>query len=116
MNDTFSPKILIFSWNHQALRICETADLKTKKKNRQGYFGMGLTTSYQFDCLLPDFFPEWQKIIEEKDPDVVVFGSQEDASPGSYMHSDFLPDVMESELGYIFFKRTKLMGIGVETY
>lgn len=98
--------ILIFSWNHQAVRIASS--YSRDKKDEWNYVRV-------CDCYEPDFFPKLEEHISEYSPDVVVFGSQEDAIPGSYFHSDFLPEEM-AKLYYNLQKRTRLMGLGIETY
>jgi hypothetical protein len=91
--------IFIFTWNHQALRI----------------------SAPSVECILPytlhdpDFYPAIESILTSHKPDVVVFGSQEDPSPGSYFHSHFLPEAL-AKIQYNLLKRTKMMGVGVETY
>ena len=110
-------KILIFSWNHQALRIGEMEKLPQEEENFEEVITATVAWSLSkfYESHPPDFFPEWEKIILDSNPDVVVFGSQEDAIPGSYFHSDFLPKKM-ADLYYNLQKRTRLMGFGVETY
>nr|QBK92016.1 MAG: uncharacterized protein LCPAC304_03590 [Pithovirus LCPAC304] len=101
-----SVKILIFSWNHQAIRIGESVVPERK---------IEWSVSYFYESHPPDFFPNVEAILQSYDPDIAVFGSQEDAIPGSYFHSDFLPQKM-AQLHYNLQKRTRLMGLGIETY
>jgi len=111
-------KILIFSWNHQAVRIGEMERCsQEEEENFEEVVSATITWSLSkiYESYPPDFFPEWEKIIMESEADVVVFGSQEDAIPGSYFHSDFLPKKM-ADLYYNLQKRTRLMSLGIETY
>lgn len=101
-----SGKIMIFSWNHQAVRIGDSID-----EAKRGEWSLAQI----YESYPPDFFTYVESIIEHHSPDVVVFGSQEDAIPGSYFHSDFLPKKM-ADLYYNLQKRTRLMGLGIETY
>lgn len=101
-----SGKMMIFSWNHQAVRIGDSI----KETESRDWSLAQIYESYP-----PDFFPHIENIIKHHNPDVVVFGSQEDAIPGSYFHSDFLPKKM-ADLYYNLQKRTRLMGLGIETY
>lgn len=107
------PKIMIFSFNHQAVRM-SAIEKKSEDLTSSTFsiFDDGWTF-YETHC--PDFFDEVEKVINTYKPDVVVFGSQEDAIPGSYLHSHFLPKKM-GDLYYNLQKRTRLMGLGVETY
>jgi len=109
-----STKILIFSWNHQAVRIGEVERVDDEKEISESS-GIVWSISKIYESYPADFFPEWEQIIIRSDPDVVVFGSQEDPIPGSYFHSDFLPKKM-ADLYFNLQKRTRLMGLGIETY
>jgi len=97
-------RIMIFSWNHQAVRI------GCSKYSSNEWSWLKIHDSHP-----PDFFDGIEEMIVEKNPDIVVFGSQEDAIPGSYFHSNFLPKKM-GDLYYNLQKRTRLMGLGIETY
>lgn len=103
-------KILVFSWNSQSVRLCESLDDQRIEYNRSGF---GVQWPYQ--CEKADFYPKLTEQIVEKDPDIVVVGFQEDAEPGSYFHSHLLPEEMP-KIGYNLVKRTKLIGIGKITY
>lgn len=103
----YKPKIMIFSWNNQAIRISSTP-----KSSKPGLYEEVWSL---YETHYPDFMDEVEKIIVSHNPDIVVFGSQEDAIPGSYFHSHFLPKKM-GDLYYNLQKRTRLMGFGVETY
>lgn len=102
------PRIMIFSWNNQATRISAVP------KSSSSFPLYNEDWSF-YETHYPDFFDEIEKAIITYKPDVVVYGSQEDAIPGSYFHSDFLPKKM-GDLYYNLQKRTRLMGLGIETY
>ncbi len=105
-----SYKILVFSWNTQSLKLCETLSDQQAIWNRSG-----LLPKWQYVCEIPDFFPRLVEYIKSNDPDLIVIGFQEDRHPGSYFHSHLLPEELPP-LGYSLVKRTKLMGVGVTTY
>jgi len=108
-----NPKIVIFSFNHQAVRMSATP--KSSSDSTSSPL-LPFDEDWTFyETHYPDFFDEVEKVIVTHKPDVVVFGSQEDAIPGSYLHSHFLPKKM-GDLYYNLQKRTRLMGLGVETY
>jgi hypothetical protein len=111
-----SYKIMVFSWNTQSVGLCETMNPNVAAYNRESYSSYipGLTT-WQYSTNIPDFFDKWKRLVQIKDPDLVVIGFQEDRFPGSYFHSHLLPEQMP-EIGYGLVKRTKLMGIGVTSY
>jgi hypothetical protein len=92
--------ILIFTWNHQGLRISGPK---------------GLESFLSYELHEPDFFVPIHHFIQSQKPDLVVFGSQEDPMPGSYFHSHYLPETLASQ-NYLLLKKTKLMGVGIETY
>lgn len=112
-------KILIFSWNTESLNLCETLSQEEAMKNRTGISSVPLIgnmlTSWQYNCEIPDFFPNLKNLIIDNSPDIVVIGFQEDRYPGSYFHSHFLPTEMP-QFGYGLVKRTKLMGLGITSY
>lgn len=105
VEDVPRPRIMIFSFNHQAVRI--SAVPHSDKTSHEDW--------NLYETHYPDFMDDVESIIKAHDPDIVVYGSQEDAIPGSYFHSHFLPKKM-GDLYYNLQKRTRLMGFGVETY
>lgn len=110
-------RILVFSWNTQSVNICETLDEKVANSHRNGSYipCIGQTTLWRYPGYIPDFFPSLVNKIAESDPDVLVFGFQEDRHPGSYFHSHLLKEELP-KLGYRLVKRTKLMGVGITSY
>lgn len=108
-------KVLLFTWNTQSVKLCETDSETQADINRSGYriFGFPLTT-WQYSCSIPDFWNQLADKIKQHDPDIIVIGFQEDRHPGSYFHSHFLPAKMP-ELGYSLIKRTKMLGFGRTT-
>lgn len=63
--------------------------------------------------IIPDFFREMIGVIEKSEkPDIVIFAFQEDTKPYSSFHSTLLRYNMGT-LGYKFFHRDKLIGLGV---
>lgn len=100
-----SLSIFIFTWNHQGLRIRGS---NIDKEIDVDWF-------LSFTTHKVDFFDPIQELLTKLKPDIVVFGSQEDPMPGSYFHSHYLPDVL-AKIGFVLLKKTKLMGVGVETY
>lgn len=105
-------KILVFSWNTQSIRLGESLRTEVLDENRTGALGIPGATTYWYEAKSPDFFS--YLIPYFKDVDIVVFGLQEDASPGSYFHSHFLQDVMP-EYGFELVRRSKLLGVGKTT-
>lgn len=102
-------KIICFCWNTQSIRLCETTSNFIMRKNREeNWFNK---YKYQYDAEIVDFMPNFILIMQEFDCDIVVFSFQEDASPGSYFHSDLLPLKMQ-EINYELLAREKIMGIG----
>lgn len=97
-NDDTSKKlsILIFSWNTQSIRISNMSSFIMYNKPN-------------------DFFPFMLSKILEYSPNIVVFGFQEDVSPGSHFHSHLLKEELPKN-GYVFLKRNKCVGIGKTTY
>jgi len=53
--------------------------------------------------------------ISENNPDIIVFGTQEDRKPGSYLQSDVLPRLL-TPLGYTRVAKTRMMGLGKTCY
>lgn len=89
-------KILVFSWNTSSLRLNNSNNLIMQSEPM-------------------DFFDTMSLKISGQDPDIVIFGFQEDASPGSYFHSHLLIEEMP-KLGFSLLKRCKQMGVGKTTY
>ena len=79
------PSVFIFSWN---------------------------TQSYPMDVKTPFTLPS--EIANSK-PDIVVFGTQEDRKPGSYLQSNVIPDLL-TPLGYTRVAKTRMMGLGKTCY
>lgn len=79
------PSVFIFSWN---------------------------TQSHPMDVNTPFALPPQ---ISDNKPDIVVFGTQEDRKPGSYLQSDVFPSLL-SPLGYTLVTKTRMMGLGKTCY
>jgi len=103
-------KIFCFIWNTQSVRLSESLNPLELTEHRNGFLA-----SYQFSAEIPDFFPSLMEKIKTENPDLVIIGFQEDASPGSYFHSHLLPTEMPKYM-YTLVKRTRLMGVGDTTY
>lgn len=99
-----SYRIMVFSWNTESIQLCETLDTKVSETNHEN-----------ISMNKADFLPDLIKFIEEKQPDLIVIGFQEDRYPGSYFHSHLLPKEMP-KFGYGLVKRTKFMGVGITSY
>lgn len=99
-------RILVFNWNHQGVRIGESLDLDELDSHRESY-----TSGYLYDYQLADFLPQIMNRVQRVKPHLFVFGSQEDASPGSYLHSHLLIQELQ-KIGYSLLERTRLMGVG----
>jgi hypothetical protein len=102
-------KIAIFSFNTASIGIIETMKPEVKKANRSSC----INTWYE--GMYPDFFKHLISIIITYQPDVIIFGLQEDRYPGSYFHSHFLPENM-NKYGYTLLKQNMLMGVGITSY
>ena len=105
--DNCEYKIMVFSWNTESVCLGETLDVK-EYNNKSNY-------KINYNCQLPDFYYELEKMIKNNNIDIVVIGFQEDRFPGSYFHSHLLPNEL-SKIGYKLLKRNKLMGVGITTY
>jgi len=105
--ETGEYKIMVFSWNTESVCLGETLDVK-EYNNKSNY-------KINYNCQLPDFYYELEKMIKNNNIDIVVIGFQEDRFPGSYFHSHLLPNEL-SKIGYKLLKRNKLMGVGITTY
>jgi len=105
--DNCEYKIMVFSWNTESVCLGESLDVK-EYNNKSNY-------KINYNCQLPDFYYELDKMIKNNNIDIVVIGFQEDRFPGSYFHSHLLPNEL-SKLGYKLLKRNKLMGVGITTY
>lgn len=104
-------RIMCFSWNTESVRLCETLDPEVKTAHRRGNIFGQYTPGGWLECEHPDFFRYMKTEIDVRQPDVVFVGFQEDAYPGSYFHSHFLPEEM-GKIGYTLLKRTTLKGVG----
>jgi hypothetical protein len=102
-------KILVFDFNSGGVRWCETGSQAQADKNRSGFRAL----LFKPPCVAPDFFESIRNSILGADtqPDLVVFSTQEEASSGTYFHSDFLPSRMP-DIGYALLKREVLEGVG----
>jgi len=103
-------RICAWTWNTQSVRLAETTNPEVYESHRaktsEGWF---------FSAEFPDFWPNLATQIQSEHPTICVFGFQEDAYPGSYFHSHFLPEAM-NKLGYQLFKRVKNLGAGKTSY
>lgn len=97
--------IMCFSWNASGLRFCSTMFEHEKQK---GFFAKIASKS---DCVTPDFFKEISKVIQDKNPGLVVMSTQDEDSSNTYFHAEFLEGEM-SRLHYKQLKRDKLDGVG----
>jgi hypothetical protein len=64
---------------------------------------------------MADFIHELKNIIITEAVDLICISFQEDAYPGSYFHSDLLPNEIMPNLGYKLIKRQKNIGLGKTT-
>lgn len=99
--------ILVITWNTQSNRLAESINPETLKTHREtGYLWRQGSIS--------DFWIPLKEKIEKERPFAVVIGFQEDVRPGSYFHSHLLPEEMD-KIGYEFYDRSTLMGVGQTT-
>jgi len=103
-------RILTWTWNTQSVRLAETNDPEIYRLHR-----LKTQDGWLFSAELPDFWLEMAQKIRSEKPTICIFGFQEDAYPGSYFHSHFLPEAC-AELGYQLFKRAKNIGAGKTSY
>lgn len=102
--------VICFSWNTQSNRIGETLNQELMEKHRSGYL-----SGWKYSGLLPDFWFFMEEKISDLSPKIVCVAFQEDARPGSYFHSHFLPEYMP-KIGYRFLFRSTKMGVGKTSY
>lgn len=105
-------KVGVFSWNTASVRLSETLVSEIHATNRRGYLEIPRLTSYQFAATIPDFVEQIMTLFA--DCDIIVWGLQEDAYPGSYFHSDLLVNLMPT-YGYSLVTRAKMIGVGKTT-
>jgi hypothetical protein len=98
--------IIVFSWNANNLRICETMNQLKANEARKG-----LLNIFSKPCLAPDFFENMRDIIKNKKANIVVVSTQSEDNSNSYFHSDLLYSQM-LELKYVLLKRYKLENVG----
>lgn len=102
--------VAVWTWNVQSIRLAESLDPEVLQQHRAK-----TQDGWLYSSEIPDFWPGISQYIAQINPTICVFGFQEDAFPGSYFHSHFLPTYFEP-LGYRLFKRVKNMGIGKTSY
>lgn len=109
MNNLESINILCITWNTQSISFSKylSSDIEDQEKNIQlnndSYINMN--TQYA-DCI--SIFCDK---IYQLQPTIIIISFQEDAFPGSYVHSHVLPREMNL-IGYSLIKRAKMQGIG----
>jgi hypothetical protein len=96
-------RVLCFCWNSDRTPLCESY-LENKSKSEisrpGGFF------SKSGSCYNPLFFDQIQVQIEQFNPILAVFLTENDPVTGSHFHSNFLPDKMKS-LSYKLLERDK---------
>lgn len=111
-------KILAFTWNTESVRLCESMDPMVCNEHRITVpYTNGLipSSNWLYNCEIPDFVDQLKKLIINNNIDIVSIGFQEDAYPGSYFHSDLLPNEIMPSIGYRLIKRNKTIGFGKTT-
>ena len=93
--------IMCFSWNAAGLRLCETMSQSKANNARQGAIGV-----FKSSCVAPNFFEDIRDAIRQKLPALVVMVTEDEASTGSYFHSNLLPEAMP-EIGYTRLRNEK---------
>lgn len=97
-------RIMIFDWNADGLKLCETS-LQNKADDRRS----GLQFFRRAKCTAPDFFSAITQLIRDNQVSLVLFSTQE-AIKESYFHSEFLPAIMKP-LGYSLLKSDEMEGM-----
>lgn len=105
---TNSLKIMIFSWNADGIRLCETLST-TRAQQQRGAFSKFI--GFKKDCVTPNFFIEIRRFIEDERPGLVVMTTQDEDISKTYFHAEVLPREMV-ESGYVMVQRQKLDNIG----
>lgn len=93
--------IMCFSWNAAGLRLCETMSQNSANSVRQSGFGV-----FKDTCVAPDFFEDIRDTIRAKRPALTVMVTEDEATKGSYFHSNLLTNAMP-EIGYILLHKEK---------
>jgi hypothetical protein len=96
-------RILVFFWNADGLRLCKNLDSTNPRGGFRDYF--------QEPCTTAKFFPEISELIKFNKPNIVVIGTAEEASSGTYLHSDLLSERMP-EMGFVKVDTAKQDGVG----
>jgi hypothetical protein len=113
-----SYKIFAFTWNTESIRLAESMDpnLIMDHRSKVPYTsGLIPSSTWLYQCHIADFMYELQQIIIKENIDIVCISFQEDAYPGSYFHSDLLPNEIMPAIGYKLVKRHKTIGLGKTT-
>lgn len=110
-----SYKIFAFTWNTESIRLSESMDQSVIMDHRSKIYGLIPSSTWVYQCHIADFIDEIQKIIIKENIDIVCISFQEDAYPGSYFHSDLLPNEIMPSIGYKLIKRHKTIGLGKTT-
>ena len=100
-------KIHTYSWNTESILFADHLN----SDNYDGWIQY-LCNFSSYTC--PDILVPILDRTEKEKPDIIVISFQEDAFPGSYVHSHVLPKEMSSR-GYKLLKRGRMTGIGVTT-
>ena len=96
-------RVLCFCWNSDRTPLCESYlenNSKTEISRPGGWF------SKSGSCYNPLFFDQIQVQIQQFNPVLATFLTENDPVTGSHFHSNFLPDKMTS-LGYNLLERDK---------
>jgi hypothetical protein len=110
-----SYKIFAFTWNTESVRLSESTDPSVILDHRSKIYGWIPSSTWLYQSHIADFIYELQRIITQEAIDIVCISFQEDAYPGSYFHSDLLPNEIMPSIGYKLIKRHKTIGLGKTT-
>lgn len=113
-----SYKIFAFTWNTESIRLSESIDPSVIRNHRSKVpytAGWVPSSTWLYQCHIADFVEQLQTIIVQEAIDIVCISFQEDAYPGSYFHSDLLPNEIMPTIGYKLIKRNKTIGLGKTT-
>lgn len=100
------PTVLVFSWNAEELRICETTVQAVADAARAGFKGL-----LRKPCISPTFLNYLRDSILLNQPQLVVVATPNEANDASYLHSDTLPELMPT-LQYQLIRREKIADVG----
>lgn len=102
-------RFMVFTFSADGIHICETESQYEADQTRETYLGK-ITMK---PCRAPTFWNDLRLIIANNNPHLLVFGTQDEPSSDTYLHSKFLPHVLPG-LGYRKLKSRKLSSVGTE--